>query len=932
MTMTRINRYHALVFMLLCLLAAAVLRLPDLQVVPPGVHYDEAANGILAAEIGRGESRPIFIESYTGKEVLFFYLAGALARLVGETVFALRLTAVFISLLTIAATYWLGRELLRDRRVALLAAALLAVSFWHLVFSRLGFRAISEPLLQALTAAALFRGLRRGQWRWLIMSGVCLGLTGYTYLAARLFPVPLLLAALPLLFQRQQYKLRWRQLAVVAGIGVVVVAPLLVYFVTHPDAFWVRIGQVGPASSRTLLESYGRTLQMFFLKGDPYVRFNVPERPLFSLFWGALLVVGWVVTLLSWRKLRADWQRAAAVLLLCVPFIMILPTALAVNEILPSNLRAIGLIPFIFYLPALGLVTLVDVLAQRLARPYLANTGFLVLCGVVLVAEGVALNRLYFDVWGANPALFVATDGDLTAVADFLNTLPPKPDETIFVAALHYQHPTIAYLSDRYGEVKWLPGSAAFVWPVQGSALYIYPINSPLPDWAEPFLAGATALPTVNGPDGQPAFVAYRVTAVPTINPPHAQTVHFGGAVTLLGYDVGPAAAGETAPLTLYWRIDAVPGADFMPFAHLEDAWGARWSQAQTFAYPVAQWQAGDVVVQRVDVPVPAGAPPGDYRVRLGWFDEASGERLPVLDGDGRFAGDSLVIEGLAVTAGTPPDLLPTPPFVVDQPVRRGLQLLGYERGGSAITTGETMDLAFWWLAEEPQPAISLRVEAFRADRTGRILLETQPVHGTYPFPSWATPQFVIDRQRLPIPVNLEPGEYRLTLHLFDAGNQSLFKADLGLLTVAQTERLFTAPDTQFPLAAIFGGEIRLLGYDLAAGEAAGTFDLRLVWQAITPPTADYTVFVHVLNQDGTCCLWQQDALPQQGQYPTSRWLAGEVVVDEYQIALPEGTMPGYYPLEIGLYVAENGRRLQVQSPPLPPSDAVYLNPLVVGE
>ena len=50
MTMTRINRYHALAFMLLCLLAAAVLRLPDLQVVPPGVHYDEAANGILAAE------------------------------------------------------------------------------------------------------------------------------------------------------------------------------------------------------------------------------------------------------------------------------------------------------------------------------------------------------------------------------------------------------------------------------------------------------------------------------------------------------------------------------------------------------------------------------------------------------------------------------------------------------------------------------------------------------------------------------------------------------------------------------------------------------------------------------------------------------------------------------------------------------------------
>ena len=56
--MVRITRLHALAFMVVCLLVTAVLRLPDLAAIPPGVHYDEAANGILAAEIGRGESRP----------------------------------------------------------------------------------------------------------------------------------------------------------------------------------------------------------------------------------------------------------------------------------------------------------------------------------------------------------------------------------------------------------------------------------------------------------------------------------------------------------------------------------------------------------------------------------------------------------------------------------------------------------------------------------------------------------------------------------------------------------------------------------------------------------------------------------------------------------------------------------------------------------
>lgn len=197
--MTRLTRYHALAYMVLALLVAAALRLPALTTVPPGAHYDEAANGVLAGDIGLRGERPIFIPSYTGKEPLFFYAAGGLMRALGPSLFALRLTAAFIGLLTVAATYRLGREMLADRRIALLAAALLAISFWHILFSRLGFRAISQPLLQALAVAALFRGLRSGRWPWLWLAGLLIGLTAYTYLAARLFPVLLAVALLPLL-------------------------------------------------------------------------------------------------------------------------------------------------------------------------------------------------------------------------------------------------------------------------------------------------------------------------------------------------------------------------------------------------------------------------------------------------------------------------------------------------------------------------------------------------------------------------------------------------------------------------------------------------------------------------------------------------------------------------------------------------------------
>ena len=94
-------------------------------------------------------------------------------------------------------------------------------------------------------------------------------------------------------------------------------------------------------------------------------------------------------------------------------------------------------------------------------------------------------------------------------------------------------------------------------------------------------------------------------------------------------------------------------------------------------------------------------------------------------------------------------------------------------------------------------------------------------------------------------------------------------------------------------------------------------------------PTRDYTVFVHLLRPDGTCCAWQQDSMPQQNAYPTGRWISGEIVVDTYTIApLP----PGAYPLEIGLYLAETGQRLQVTATGQPEADVVLLPPLVTEQ
>ena len=71
------------------------------------------------------------------------------------------------------------------------------------LFTDLG---LPQPLLQALTMACLFRAFKQRDGKtamtWYALGGLFLGLTAYTYLAARLFPVLALAAVMPILAAR----------------------------------------------------------------------------------------------------------------------------------------------------------------------------------------------------------------------------------------------------------------------------------------------------------------------------------------------------------------------------------------------------------------------------------------------------------------------------------------------------------------------------------------------------------------------------------------------------------------------------------------------------------------------------------------------------------------------------------------------------------
>lgn len=138
------------------------------------------------------------------------------------------------------------------------------------------------------------------------------------------------------------------------------------------------------------------------------------------------------------------------------------------------------------------------------------------------------------------------------------------------------------------------------------------------------------------------------------------------------------------------------------------------------------------------------------------------------------------------------------------------------------------------------------------------------------------------------------------------------FRLDLYL-----TPRAFLP--TMQPLNVVLGDDIHLLGYRLEGDDgdlvfAPGeTVHLTLYWQTPAPIYQDYTVFTYLLDATG----WlrgQQDNPPVYGTYPTGQWVAGEIVVDKYDITLEAGAPPGKYALELGMYDPATVERLPVRS------------------
>jgi len=191
--------------LILVLILAALLRLYHLVSNPPSLYWEEAALGYDAYSILKtgkdfhGRSWPIIaFESFGDyKPSGYFYATVPFVAIFGLTPLAVRFPSALFGILTVLLVYLLAKHIFKKPSVSILGAFLLAISPWHLQFSRAGFEANLGLFFVCLGAWLFLKALKQPKYLYLSILSFVLSL--YTYHANRVF-VPLLGLTLAIIY------------------------------------------------------------------------------------------------------------------------------------------------------------------------------------------------------------------------------------------------------------------------------------------------------------------------------------------------------------------------------------------------------------------------------------------------------------------------------------------------------------------------------------------------------------------------------------------------------------------------------------------------------------------------------------------------------------------------------------------------------------
>lgn len=699
---TRVERILPIVI----LLVAIFLRLYELGTLPTGLTHDEAENGVDALRIIDGQ-RPIFLTENNGREALFTYLQAISVTILGRTSLALRAVSAVIGVLTVVAAYLLVRRMF-SARIALLSCGWLSISLWHVIFSRVGLRAILLPLFLAVGFYFIWRGLEAINTQaaarsdstttanrpraviWFALGGIVLGLSLYTYSAARFAPFVVLALGLYLaLLHRQVLRQALLGLALALALTILVFLPQGLFFLNHPDSFLERAQEVWIFNAelhegnpgQALFQSTLRTLGMFAIRGDSYWGHNISDWPIFDPLSALLMLTG---AALAVRRFR---EPAYGFIIIWI-LVILAPMFIALDT--PNHLRSTALIPAIFVLPALGVAWLWEAWESR-----------------SFVRQSEA-------------------SGMLRALPIFVVTL------ALLGGAVHTYH---SYFG---------------IW-VNGPRIAEY-FN------ASQFMPPSVVCRMVRAEKG--------IQAEPELPLP----ARFGEQVFVHGFDLPRSVrAGETITVRWHWQILSESERKFAFTNQLFGEDDLRYGQFDERCFVPDDWPVGTSGVSTFEIQVDSETPTGAYRLVAAIYDRGKdGSNLPVFDAQGREAGSQLTLGPIKVHGRLS---APAPAIENRLLASFGdeINLLGYGLSDRTLTPGESLDLTLYW-APRGRPSRDYTVFVHLLDNEGQIQgqADSPPRAGKYPTSVWDAGEVIADLHTISLPADLPAGEYQVAVGLYD--------------------------------------------------------------------------------------------------------------------------------------------------------------------
>ena len=826
------------------------------------------------------------------------------------------------------------------RRVGLVALVLIALDPFYLADSRVN---RAEAVITGLLTLSILSLIRYGQtqrYRWLITSG----LTGGLSLLTKIQGMVVLPAVGAILVFFEVERIRGdrgtaaaRRLLLSLGLSLLTwfLVAALTWLVLWP-AMWIRPLDVFELVFEYATRKAGSEGVNLFFMGRHF--FNEDPGALFypvvalmrvtPLTMLGLVLAAWG----AWHSLRSgslsslDPTRRAVISLLIY---LVLYTGAMTFGSHKQDRYLMPIFPALDILAAMGWVSLWQQLEGRWRKLRAGHWAAYALVALVLVqAVGVLPYHPYYFPY-FNPLLGGGQVGARTLrvgwgegmdlVADYLNT---KPDATDLRVAARWDE----YMLGFRGQT--LPFDQSGRWTqADYVVLYIQQTQRMIdPSLGVIHYFQARQPEHVVSIDG----IEYaQIYPSPFTRPAEPLASVIPGRAALFGYrwEDSSSAPVEKGKIRVVWENQGVTQAPQLMVDLTDGDVDPAWYPCQTAqGFEAAARTPGEVVETVCDLDL-AGAklPAGAYDLRIGLTDGRGnvepflfpqGWRSVVKQADGTWR-QAEWLESLDYIAQhqVPPTATPTDVYYQGQ-----IRLVAYELSEVALQPGQPLTSTLYWQALVPvSEDFVVFNHLFGLDGTPIGQADELPV---VPTSHWLPGQLITTTYRmLTDPVLPTPAVATLDIGLYNADRQALPAADrLGQpMSVTVTRVKFTPeawPDGSPPIRddALFGGSLLLVGHaplpETISLEKTEPLTLQTWWQAQAPLSADYTVFVHLLDESGHVVA-QADGVPVGGRYPTSAWGPGEQIVDTRQLSLPADLPAGSYRLVIGLYSPADGGRLQ---------------------